>query len=468
MANIQIIDLLEADPRPTFLIDLTTCNPRSGICDISYYNPALLALAGVKDTIEQGDEDGQSFREWAASADVLDNTQTYGEIVWTSYTVKSRWRFISVAHTPYNRRISASHGRGNHALSVEEEDWLLLGNSKKYDAETAQHLEYIRRVDWEGTELGPLSSWPTEVQQVINCMMADMRPTAIYLGPDNTMLYNVAYATVAGQKHPAVLGRPLQDVWPEAWPIVADAMQQSISHSRIRVGMEDMQLFINRRGFLEETYFRFSVAPLRGSIHGFYNPVWEISQTRYVIRFFQHGVSPTYSIGRIAERRTAALLSLSQGCSAARDSRALGNSIITGLTPYEYDFPLVALYSVGEKCILESSLGVPQQSNLPQEWDLADSGDEFAACVRRATESVDPVVLGVEDGSLPKFLQITAEGRGFPDTLKTAVIFPMRPANRKSIMGFVLIGKHEHALCFIPATRFFNSLRRNLSNICRS
>jgi len=41
-------------------------------------------------------------------------------------------------------------------------------------------------------------------------------------------VYNDAFAVLIGGKHPAALGRPAKDTWPEAWDVVGGRLDEVI------------------------------------------------------------------------------------------------------------------------------------------------------------------------------------------------------------------------------------------------
>jgi signal transduction histidine kinase len=88
----------------------------------------------------------------------------------------------------------------------------------------------------------------------------------MFWGDELTFLYNDAYRELILEKHPAAMGRVGREVFPEIWeqlePLLLDAKTRGTS-SRYA----DRQLAIERRGFVEEAYFTFSLTPVKGS-HG--------------------------------------------------------------------------------------------------------------------------------------------------------------------------------------------------------
>ena len=66
---------------------------------------------------------------------------------------------------------------------------------------------------------------------------------------------------IAGEKHPQALGSPGIKVWPEIWNVVGPLAQRVMEEGKSNWA-EDQLLFINRRGYVEESYFTFSYSPV--------------------------------------------------------------------------------------------------------------------------------------------------------------------------------------------------------------
>ena len=82
---------------------------------------------------------------------------------------------------------------------------------------------------------------------------------------------------LAGQKHPALMGQSYKIAWAEIW----DEVKEVFSNARMtgQATMKDDDcLFVLRNGFLEETYFSWSIIPMvgeDGTVTGLYNPAFE-------------------------------------------------------------------------------------------------------------------------------------------------------------------------------------------------
>jgi PAS domain S-box-containing protein len=135
----------------------------------------------------------------------------------------------------------------------------------------------IRGHDWAATRLGAPDSWPQPLKTLVSIMLGGNQPMFVAWGPERTLLYNDAYATVLANKHPA-LGRDLLDVWdeirPDLTPLVERAYRGEASH------MDDIELVMHRKGYPEVTHWAYSYTPVPGedgTVSGFFCPCHEIT-----------------------------------------------------------------------------------------------------------------------------------------------------------------------------------------------
>ena len=121
----------------------------------------------------------------------------------------------------------------------------------------------IRGHDWADTPLGPAPAWPQSLKTAVRIMLTSRQPIWIGWGPGLTFLYNDAYKSIIGGKHPNALGRPTADVWREIWadigPLLATAMG-GVEGTYV----EEQLLIMERNGYPEETYYTFSYSPIPG------------------------------------------------------------------------------------------------------------------------------------------------------------------------------------------------------------
>ncbi|SHN44223.1 ATP-binding protein [Chitinophaga sp. CF418] len=127
--------------------------------------------------------------------------------------------------------------------------------------------ELIRSRDWSDTPLGPAEAWPQSLKTCMRIILTSRQPMFVWWGPDLINLYNDAYRSILGGKHPEVLGMRASEVWKEIWdqagPRAATAMQENEGTYD-----ESLQLIMERNGYPEETYYTFSYSPVPGDAGG--------------------------------------------------------------------------------------------------------------------------------------------------------------------------------------------------------
>ncbi|WP_208621103.1 hybrid sensor histidine kinase/response regulator [Azospirillum oryzae] len=128
----------------------------------------------------------------------------------------------------------------------------------------------MRGHDWASTPLGPMDDWPQELRFTVGLMLRSRQAMFIGWGPDVTFLYNDAYLDILGARHPQALGRPMREVWPDAWPVAGDFVRRVYDGEPLR--HEDLRVPLERNGATEDCYFTFSYTPITdeaGRVGGF-------------------------------------------------------------------------------------------------------------------------------------------------------------------------------------------------------
>ena len=307
-----------------------------------------------------------------------------------------------------------------------------------------QHIRLARDIDWAKTSLGPIENWASDLRGMCNLIMASPHPAAMYWGPDYVSIYNEPYILLAGQKHPQLMGMRYRDAWAEIWEPLKEVLDNAYNNAQATMKDDDC-LFLNRNGFLEETYFSWSIIPLigdEGSVVGLYNPAFEKTRRK------------------VAERRMLTLREIGERTAAARHVSQFWGSLLEGLSFNELDVPLVLVYSLAyersdsdtpvsasssgaasKTARLEGTLGVTVgQRAAPPVIDLRSSQEGFAWAFRQALTQDKPIVLREEDRTLDTSLLEGIQWRGFGDPSKVVVIAPIHPTTGDSTLGFLVIG----------------------------
>jgi PAS domain S-box-containing protein len=161
-----------------------------------------------------------------------------------------------------------------------EDELMLTGIEPSSTPSPADIVALIEAVDWDGSPIGPRSTWPQSLQTSLSIMVNSGFPMVVMWGRELLLFYNAGYVPVLGEKHPWAMGRPMHQVWPEIWDTIGPML-----HGVLQTGTatydEDLLLPLRRSGFLEECYFTFSYSPIGergGGIGGVFCAVAETSR----------------------------------------------------------------------------------------------------------------------------------------------------------------------------------------------
>jgi PAS domain S-box-containing protein len=120
--------------------------------------------------------------------------------------------------------------------------------------------ERVRSKDWSKTELGAAEHWPASLRVIVKVMLASGFPMCVRWGPEFVMIYNDGYRLILGDKHPAALGLPFNEVWPEVQPQLRPLHQSILSGASGAFFAEDLLIKVQRRGTSDWEDARFTVS----------------------------------------------------------------------------------------------------------------------------------------------------------------------------------------------------------------
>ncbi|CPR12830.1 PAS/PAC sensor hybrid histidine kinase [Mycobacterium bohemicum DSM 44277] len=228
-----------------------------------------------------------------------------------------------------------------------------------FDAD-AELRSALVRVDWPATPLGSPDGWPQSLQTAVNILLSSRFSMWMAWGPDLTFFCNSAYRhATLGRKYPWALGRPAREVWAEIWADVGPRIEQVLSTGQATWD-RTLQLFVERSGYVEESYHTFSYSPLRddgGQVAGMLCVVSE--DTDQVI----------------AERRLATLRDLGSDPTAVRteDQMLAFATRQLGLNKRDLPFALIYLFGPDGDARLGGVSGI--ESDHPLAVALPDLAD---------------------------------------------------------------------------------------------
>jgi len=206
-----------------------------------------------------------------------------------------------------------------------------MDHQEKLDflAGDGEMAELIRAKNWSETPLGPVERWPQSLRTTVSLCLASNFPINIIWGPENTQIYNDGYRVICGESHPRALGEGYHITWASAWPAIGEPSARALSGETSY--LENQRMFLTRNGYLEETFFTFSISPIRdesGGIGGLFHPVIETTATI------------------LAERRTRALRDLTSVLGGVTDMAELAKLVVDMLARFDLDLPFVLVYAL--------------------------------------------------------------------------------------------------------------------------
>lgn len=224
--------------------------------------------------------------------------------------------------------------------------------------------ELIRSTDWSQTLLGVPDSWPDSLRSAISISLNSGFPIAIYWGEKFVLLYNDAWSSIPGNKHPWALGKPGAEVWSEIWDGLIDQFNNVLT-SGTSIRQPDALLLMNRYGYTEECYFDYTLSPIMavdGTIGGVFNAVIE---TSYIF---------------INDRRNKLLYQLLKQLNKAHTLQLAISSVEVILNTAKEDIPFYLLFSAenenADGIYLTAHAGLPLDATLATHWPHNDTFKE--------------------------------------------------------------------------------------------
>ncbi len=296
--------------------------------------------------------------------------------------------------------------------SPASDDWLVGGG------ETGA---LIRTMDWSKTPLGPRERWPQSLRTTVNLCLNSNFPIAIVWGPHRTQLYNDGYWPICGAKHPQSMGQDFWECWPTSRPAIGTAFDQASAGEAAFV--VNQRIFLDRFGYLEETFFTFSFSPIRderGEVGGLFHPVTELTQQT------------------LAERRLEVLRAVGDATAHAESTDETIAQAVAALGGHEVDLPFALVYlpdAERKRARLAGSIGLePGTPAAPASIDI-DSGDERSWPLARVLASGR---VKVDERLSQRFGPLTCGP--YPETLRSAILVPITLSGMEDPVAVLIAG----------------------------
>jgi signal transduction histidine kinase len=297
----------------------------------------------------------------------------------------------------------------------------------------------IRAMDWASTPLGPIEAWPASLRTTVGLCLASNFPISLAWGPKHIQIYNDGYWPICGGKHPGSMGQDFSECWASAWPVIGAAFARALAGETSY--LEDQRMFLDRNGYLEETFFTFSFSPIRdetGSVAGLFHPVTETTAKM------------------LNQRRTRTLRDLAARTGLAQTSAEAFAGAAQALSEAELDIPFALFYLVTPLAARapEGALrpDAREQSEAKEASLLAHTGlgaGTFASPARvelgDAEHAVWPFAQVFEANRALELTDLARRFTGlscgpYPEQLQRALLLPITPPGWEKPAGLLALG----------------------------
>ncbi|MFN7995769.1 MAG: response regulator [Bryobacteraceae bacterium] len=269
----------------------------------------------------------------------------------------------------------------------------------------------MRELDWSASPLGPVEVWPQSLRTSVSTCLNSRFPILIWWGTELVMLYNDAYREIIGSKHPAALGRPGRQCWPEIWHVIGP-MLANVLECGEATRSDDLLLLLERHGYAEECYFTFSYSPIRdesGSVGGVFTPVAETTEKV------------------IGARRLKTLQELASHAYTAKDVGSVCRYAAETLSANTADHPFSGIYLYGEdRRTAELAGRSGAASSLPTVLSFPARPDDWIA-------------IAAESGRVEQIIRTEANGP-WPFAVDSAIVLPLASSSLSAPAGFLVAG----------------------------
>jgi signal transduction histidine kinase/DNA-binding NarL/FixJ family response regulator len=286
--------------------------------------------------------------------------------------------------------------------------------------------------DWAQTPLGPVANWPQNLRTCVRIVLTSRQPMFVWWGDELINLYNDAYKSIVGDKHPACLGQPAQVVWHEIWEQVGPRAESAIRDNKGTYD-EAALLIMERYGYPEETYYTFSYSPVpddHGGIGGIICANTDDTQRITGERQMQ--------LLRGLAMRTADARTRDEACRLSAESLASD--------PQDICFALIYVADSGKNSVqLAGSTGMKAGTEVAA--NTIQLGGDSVWPIAQALVTHQIQVVNTREQRLPR---ISAEVWDYP--VQSVAVVPIAPSGPNGRAGALVVG-------LSPVRKFDDSYR---------
>ncbi|MCJ8210826.1 ATP-binding protein [Mucilaginibacter sp. RS28] len=314
---------------------------------------------------------------------------------------------------------------------------MILESTEQFLSGGGEMGKLIRAMDWSKTALGPVENWPQSLRTSVSLCLSSTFPILIAWGPETIQIYNDSYRPICGAKHPESMGQNFRICWETALPVVGDAFARGEQGEGTYIS--DQRMFLDRYGYLEESWMTFSFAPIRdesGGVGGIFHPITETT------------------VKMLSARRTQVLRDLGESISKVKSLAEIGRVTAEKYQDYVLDIPFLMLYEI------DHQQGI---ANLINHAGLEAGTLMVPDTIDIKADTAWPVQALLQDGMIQ---EVTDLGSRFGEftcqpydiSPSTAMLVPLRLSGQEELFGFIIAGVSACRALDTDYSNFYNLL----------
>ncbi len=274
--------------------------------------------------------------------------------------------------------------------------------------------------DWDAHPLGNPVYWPENLKANIRLMLNSGFPMFIWWTKELYMFNNDAYIPALGKKHPQALGSVAPEMWAEIWDQIEGIVADILQHGN-KFYAENLLILLDRKGYLEETYWTFS-----------YSPIFDDDDAVAGIFCACHETTALV----LGQRRLKSLNDLSEELNQAQSLEQVGQKSCDILHENLNDLPFSLLYlnnETGTEAHLVGRSGNIKGAYIPDVVNLREQDAPWP--LAQVQEEKKRLVIDLSD--LAGHFDCDD---GVPVIPRQAVILPVKRPDQGHVIGFFISG----------------------------
>jgi PAS domain S-box-containing protein len=123
--------------------------------------------------------------------------------------------------------------------------------------------QLVRDTDWSQSRLGAYQAWSQSLRSSLSLILNARGVAALCWGAEQLLLYNDAYGSLLGERHPLAFGRPLAKALPDVARVLGPQIAQVLNSGEGLV-VENWPMVMHRHDPSKEALWTYNLSPVQG------------------------------------------------------------------------------------------------------------------------------------------------------------------------------------------------------------